>query len=304
MKILDIKLTYNCNNHCCLCCQNDRIKNCSSDISLDSIYAFIDSFPKDDTISTKIVLTGGEPTLHPQILEIIRYIRDSGYKNIQLQSNLTLQNSNIVLNDLLKSGITNFGISLHGHNAEIHEKFTCTKGSFDCTVRNLKLLSSLRIPVSLNCVLSRYNISYLSDIVEFVQSNSLADSIQFAFIHIMGRAELRHNLIPRISEAATEVHKAIRLIGNSKITVKTEAIPFCLMRGFEKHVAELEKLDDIVVLDKTGVLSFSEHRMECLKSKTARCKQCLFFSMCEGPWREYPSIFGWDEFEPVRSVKG
>ncbi len=303
MNILDIKLTYKCNNHCLLCCQDDKIKNDKSTIVVSNIIAHIKSMTFNEICNTKVVLTGGEPTLHPDILRIIEIFKNKGFAAIQLQTNLTLKTLLINVNDLVKAGITSFGVSLHGCNREMHENFTGTKESFVNTFNNLVKLSKLRIPVVLNCVISKYNLNSLSEIVAFVAKNHLADSIQFAFIHITGRAEQHHELVPTISSAAKEVQNAITLGNQLGIVVKSEAIPFCMMRGFERNIAELEQLNNIIVLDKKGAMHFSRHREECLKTKAKACEQCLFYSMCEGPWVEYPQLFGWKEFVPVRRVR-
>lgn len=302
MKIIDIKLTYNCNNHCHLCCQEDTIKNADSNICESIIFDYINKFSLKDMENIKVVLTGGEPTLHPNIIQIIKQIRRAGIKVIQLQSNITLKSRNLSIEELIDAGITSFGVSLHGCTAEMHEKFTQTTGSFNDTIRNLLNISRLDVPVALNCVISNYNVKHLSEIVDFIAKNNLASNIQFAFIHITGRASFHQSLVPPISLAAHSVRSAIATADNYGIIVKSEAIPFCLMPKFEKNIAEIDKLDDITVLDKKGILNFSKCRLSSLKAKRIECRQCLFFSMCEGPWREYPELFGWNEFIPVRSV--
>lgn len=303
MNILDIKLTYKCNNHCSLCCQDYKIKNDESTAIVSDIFAYIEGMTINEIHDTKVVLTGGEPTLHPDILRIIKEFTNKGFAAIQLQTNLTLRSLSISVNDLVKAGVTSFGISLHGCNSEMHESFTRTEGSFINTVNNLTKLSHLGIPVALNCVISKYNLNSLSEIVTFVAENHLANSIQFAFIHITGRADQHHELVPTISSAAEAVRNAMTIGKQIGIDVKSEAIPFCMMKGFERNVAELEQLDNITVLDKMGAMHFSEHRENCLKTKSKACEQCLFYSMCEGPWAEYPKLFGWEEFIPVRRVK-
>ena len=112
------------------------------------------------------------------------YPQDKGFETIQLQSNLTLGSLEITMEDLVNSGITSFGVSLHGCTAEMHESFTRTKFSFDNTVAHLNKLSKLETPVAINCVISKYNINSLSEIVMFVIENHLANSIQFALTFI------------------------------------------------------------------------------------------------------------------------
>jgi radical SAM protein with 4Fe4S-binding SPASM domain len=46
--------------------------------------------------------------------------------------------------------------------------------------------------------------------------------------------------------------------------------------------------------------NFNRWRKEEGKLKGPRCKECKYFKCCEGPWREYPRLFGWEEFKPVK----
>ena len=32
---------------------------------------------------------------------------------------------------------------------------------------------------------------------------------------------------------------------------------------------------------------------------TENCIKCKYNKICEGPWKKYPEIYGWDEFKPI-----
>ena len=55
----------------------------------------------------------------------------------------------------------------------------------------------------------------------------------------------------------------------------------------------------MVIENKFKIEDYKKYRLTQGKTKGPQCKNCLYFSICEGPWREYPEIFGWDEFKPV-----
>lgn len=303
MKIIDIKLTYMCNSDCYLCCQDSAIKTRQSVLPQEQLFTMLEQLPEFNPKETKIVLTGGEPTIHPDFLSIVEKLHTIGYRYIQLQSNLTLTDTKLTADDLANSGITNYGVSLHGHTAKIHETFTRMRGSFDKVIHNLQIIANYGKPITLNCVISNANINELLNYITFIGERKLAEQIQFAFLHITGRANMHHEMVPRISDAAKKIQEAIEFSGKYNIRVKTEAIPFCLMRHYEGHVAELEKMDDITVCDVRGIMNFAKHRENNLKEKCEKCKQCLFFGMCEGPWKEYPELMGWEEFQPVRDIR-
>jgi len=51
------------------------------------------------------------------------------------------------------------------------------------------------------------------------------------------------------------------------------------------------------------VESYGDYRRNQGKSKRAACRACRWFAECEGPWKEYPELYGWSEFKPVKAGK-
>ena len=83
----------------------------------------------------------------------------------------------------------------------------------------------------------------------------------------------------------------------------TEAIPYCFMIGYEKYVAE-RFIPETKVFDADFIVEkYSRYRKENGKAKGNKCKECRWDKLCEGPWKEYPQFFGWDEFKPVLRKK-
>lgn len=299
-KVLDLKLTYRCNNDCKYCCQDRQLRKVKSDLSLEQILSILD---KEKNVS-KVVLTGGEATLSENLLEIIRAIKAKGISNIQLQSNAKKLKSKDFLSALIDAGIDSFGISLHGCSQEMHEAFTGTKDSFEDVISALKNIREYANPVALNCVLTKFNIHHLKEIVDFVRENNYASSIQFAFIHITGKAESGISDFVRISEAANEIKQTLSTEQSETIKIITEAIPFCLMEGFEKHVSELYAEYQTISYDYLVRRDFSNLLPAVFKTKGENCTRCLFNSLCDGTWIEYPRFFGYDEFVPVVNFRG
>ena len=299
-RILDLKLTYRCNNNCIYCCQKRNLRHVGSDMEYNRIRKIIDS----EYSINKVVLTGGEPTLSTELINIVKYIKKKNICEIQLQTNARVLANINYLKEIIDAGVNSFGISLHGEKADIHELFTGTKGSFDDVIKALYNIKKYDLPVALNCVITKHNINHLSEIVEFVSENDLADSLQFAFIHITGKAENGIKDFVKISKAASEVRKVIENNKNNELKIYTEAIPFCLMLGCEKNVAELYNNGHVVTYDFNGKREFSNEISTRFKQKGPLCKDCLFDSICEGSWKEYPDIYGFHEFVPVVDFRG
>lgn len=298
-KILDLKLTYRCNNNCKYCCQDRKLRAVESDLTIDKIVNILDCEKYID----KVVLTGGEATLSNDLMKIIELIKTKGINNIQLQSNARKLKDKDFLDKIIVAGINAFGISLHGCTETMHESFTGTIGSFNDVICALNNLKKYNLPVALNCVITKHNVEFLGEIVRFVGEQKYATSIQFAFIHITGKAEAEIDDFVKLSVAAACIRNMIKTHKDTEVKIYTEAIPFCLMEGCEKNVSELRNHDHVITYDFRERRDFSKSISEKFKLKGPSCHICLFNSICDGTWTEYPQLYGFDEFVPVTSFR-
>lgn len=301
MKTLDIKLTYRCNNDCTYCCQDRELRKKTSDLTYEEVNEILKTEVAKGLKIDKVVLTGGEPTLNKYLFDIVKLIKQYGVDVIQLQTNAKELSNMDICKKLVDSGINSFGISLHGSTDKIHEMFTSTPYSFEETVQALKNLREIKeCKVSLNTVITNFNVDKLGDIIKYVQEEKFAESLQLAFIHLTGKAYMCKNEIVKITDASKAIKHAISTYSNGTIKIFTEAIPFCLMSGYEKNVAEAYNFGEVLVYDKFQNKEFTKLRKTMFKRKGPSCCKCIFSNMCDGPWIEYPKLLGFNEFIPVR----
>lgn len=301
MRILDLKLTYKCNNDCQYCCQERELRKVKSDFSKDDVQRIMEREWKLGI--DKVVLTGGEPTLNEELEEIARLIRDIGVRILQLQTNARLLDDEEYLVRLIKAGVNNFAISMHGSTEDMHEAFTHTPESFQQLMNALRLINQYKMPIALNCVITKHNIKHLKEIITFVHDNNLANSLQFAFIHMTGKAKCGISDFVTISEAARAVKEACDGISYDDLNVTTEAIPFCKMYGHEKMVSELYNDAEIITYDFRERREFTKARQSLFKYKPKICEKCIFNSVCEGTWAEYAEVYGYGEFVPIKEFR-
>ena len=293
----DIKINYHCNNHCLFCVQGRKRE----------VLPFKDFNVVEQAISkaaqegmTKIVLTGGEPALHPDFLKIIKVAKDNNFESIQIQSNGRMFAYLDFCVKAIKAGANEFALSLHGHSSHLHDFLTDAPGSFDQTVQGIKNLKELGQDVISNTVITKYNYRFLPDIARLLVSLGVSQ-YQLAFIHITGQAEdNKEKIVPRKKTIMPYVKKGLDIGIKAGRSVMTEAIPYCMMRGYEKYIAEEKAIPESKVHDIDFIVeSFNNYRKNIGKTKGPKCKKCKYFSICEGPWKEYPDLYGWDEFKPI-----
>jgi MoaA/NifB/PqqE/SkfB family radical SAM enzyme len=249
--------------------------------------------------ATGVVFTGGEPSLHEGLLDAVRQARGLGYKDIQIQTNGRTFCYSSLVKDLIAAGVNEFGPSLHGSRPEIHDFLTGAPGSFLQTAAGMRNVKNFGARLIINTVITKVNYRDLPDLARLLVSLG-ADQFQFAFMHMTGRAgQNKEWLTARKAIIEPWVKKGLDVGLRAGRRVMTEAIPYCFMSGYEDSVAE-RIIPATKIFDADTVIEdYTKTRRTEGKIKGPRCPECTYFQMCEGPWREYPEMFGWDEFNPV-----
>lgn len=305
----DIKLGYSCNNDCIHCVIADHrdlvlARGLPEDIPEEEYRRELkDSRARADSV----VFTGGEPTIRKELMDLLAYARDLGYEIMMQTNGRRLSRMNFA-RALCGIAPIKFTIALHGHTPQIHDAITRAEGSFYETVqgiRNLIEINGSSDIIGGKIVISKINAPYITDTTRFMLNLGIS-SINITFPHACGNARKDFfNVVPRYSEIKHQVNDSIHLCREMGAGVSTEAIPFCLLPGAEFCSSELQyKYHGYSELKQYGcdeTIDWQKMRPE-IKKKGPDCPKCRFDKVCEGPWMEYPSAYGFEELVPVRGI--
>lgn len=117
----------------------------------------------DDAGVRFVEITGGEPFMRKDILEIIKYARQKDFI-LSVFSNGSMIDESII-QELKKLKIMYIAYSIHGHNAEIHDKITGIKGSFEKVINAVKLSKEYGLHTIVKCSIGKPNYEYLEEII-------------------------------------------------------------------------------------------------------------------------------------------
>jgi len=298
MKRIDLKIGFQCNNRCRFCVQGDKRKK-YPDKTTEEIKKILKEARKEHEA---LVFTGGEPTIRKDLPELVKYAKNLGFKIIQIQTNGRMFAYKKFCENLIKKGANEFALALHGHNAKLHDSLTTVPGSFKQTTTGIKNLKSLGQHILMNTVITEPNYRYLPQIAKLLVKLGV-DQFQFAFIHInhiiLENRKLMSEIVPRKSKIMPYVKKGLQIGIDAGLEVMTEAIPYCFMQDYEDYIAE-KRIPNGAVYDATfSIKDYGEYRRTKGKAKGPNCLKCKYYKICEGPWKEYPEIFGWEEFKPI-----
>lgn len=299
MRRLDLKVGFQCNNRCLFCVQGNRRYSCPNK-SDQEVKEILKKMKKDHD---SIVFTGGEPTIRKELVDWVKYAKKFGYQFIQIQSNGRMFSYKDYCQALIKAGANEFSPAIHGSNAKIHDFLTQAPGSFKQTTQGIKNLREMDQYILTNSVITRMNYKDLPNLAQLLV-NLKVDQFQFAFMHINGiiakSPQLIKKIVPRYQESIPYIKKGIDIGVRAGIKVMIEAVPYCFMKGYEKYISEQYIPFTSVVDNEIELADYSSYRVNKGKAKGPQCKKCKYDKICEGPWREYPEIFGWSEFKPLK----
>lgn len=306
MNKLDLKISYACDLRCkfCVVASPDYIGSGLKPPTLSAdqlIAALKEGYAKGDRIVT---FTGGEPTLFPYLPKLCRFAKLIGYKVIQIQTHGGKLLNESLARSLIDAGANEFAPSIHGAEAATHDYLTGIPGSFERTVAGVKTLKRLGQRVIMNTVVTSLNFKEMPRLAEMLVEWRV-DQFQLAFLHIAGTAvHYKEWLVPRKSEAMPYVRRALRIGERAGLPCMTDGVPFCHMQGFEQSLAQ-DIMPETFIQGADGMTldSYKSDRKDNQRAKGPACRGCNFYAVCEGPWKEYPMQYGWDEFVPVRDVK-
>ena len=294
MNRIDLKTGFACNNRCIFCVQGDKRK-IHKNKTTEELKGLLREGRKR---AASVVLTGGEVTIRQDLAELVACAKELGYEIIQLQTNARMFAYGAFADSMIDAGVTEVSPAIHGPTAEVHDALTRSPGSFEQTVRGIRRLVNARIPILMNSVITRKNYRLLPDTARLFVSLQVRQ-FQLAFVHALGTAAQNfEEVVPRYEDTEPFVHEALDIGVRAGITVMTEAIPYCFMGGYEQYVAERIIPDTTIYDADTTLENYTTYRLTEGKLKGPPCEACTMAAECEGPWREYPEHFGWDEFKP------
>jgi radical SAM protein with 4Fe4S-binding SPASM domain len=114
-----------------------------------------------------IVFTGGEPTLRPDLLELVAYAAAKG-QITGLNTNGRRLSDPAYVQQLVKAGLDHVQITLESHDPAIHDAMVCASGAWKQTVAGVKNALASPLFVMTNTTMLRCNAPSLGQTLRFL----------------------------------------------------------------------------------------------------------------------------------------
>ncbi len=179
---VDMALTYACNN-ACPHCYNEQERFAMTSLTTRDWMRVLDKVAEIGI--PHVILTGGEPTLHPALLHLIRYADGLGLI-VGMNSNGRRLADPSLATSLEAAGLNHVQITLESCYPSIHDEMVGAQGAFEETVEGIKRALDAGIHTITNTTVTRQNQDHVLNIIGFLHDLGLQTFAMNGIIHAGG----------------------------------------------------------------------------------------------------------------------
>ncbi len=320
----EVAITYKCNLRCVFCyagcnCTTQPV-NDEKVMSVAEIKTVLDKLWHEGRVPS-VSFTGGEPTLHKQLPELIAYAKALGMR-VNLITNGTRIDAELA-QVLADAGLDSAQVSLEGTSAEVHNLVTQGQASFEKTVAAVGHLKAVGVRVHTNSTINRMNVHQMPDMPRFVREVLGNERFSMNLLVPTGSAVVHPDLIVRYSEIGTWLEKIQQQSKSHDVEfLWYSPTPMCMFNpipaGLGNHgcsacdglisvapngsVIPCASYDDEVgsLLEDDLVKVWNSGKARGYRDKALahpQCRECSQFDICNGACPLYWRELGFGELE-------
>ena len=305
------KITSDCNDFCSFCLEYKFIKSGRPPLSLKEFkknYFYLKKRFKPDYI----ILTGGEPTLHPQFFEMLKFLKQQR-EAFRFITNLLKFNEESFLAKLkpifsgfLSKNQENLSKIIASIN-DLPERSQIAKQRFE----GLKKALLMGLPSMVTVVIYLDNLKdlpelskRLRDLFETYAPDKFLH-VEFRLIYIEGTLPklLKLSLPTRICEIKKAIQKSIDILDAPKIKVTLWNFPLCYLDNYEKvkneAIMERQARKLIKIHKDAQLKNFEIRDWEVYLKPHQECLKCKLNNFCSGIDKAYITKYHFSKLKPL-----
>lgn len=296
-----VRLTNLCNNKCVFCL--DSAVHDGTYVDPQGVRELIAEGREGG--ATRLILSGGEPTIHPEYLDFIALGHKVGYRRVQTVTNGRMFAYPEFLRKCVNAGLQEITFSVHGHNAKVHDALVGVPGAYVQIIAGVKnALADGRVVVNVDVCLNRANVPHLRELLDGlialgVSEIDLLHIIPFGDAYRWGKDTLFYD----IDEAWEPLRYALELSRRPDLHIWFNRFPPPFLEGWEHLIQDPHKLTDEVRGRLDEYEWWIRRRWPLLCRKPDRCDKCYLQPLCDGLEQTLAQVDSGD-FSVIRAEPG
>lgn len=232
-----------------------------------------------------VILTGGEPSLHPELPRIARYAADAGLHVRMITNGWRLADEDFA-REMAEAGLRLVHVSVYSTRPEVEARLRGLPGTLEKAYAAVENAHRFGIEVNINCVINRLNADHLDEGIRHWMDKH-PHVRHFVWNNLdpsMGRAEVNQaEFTPRLADFEVSLHRAMRLLHGSGRTFRVEKVPLCYMTDFAWASTETRK----IVKGEERIVHFLDNKQTVRQTSwehiyAEACDACSLRTICGG----------------------
>jgi molybdenum cofactor biosynthesis enzyme MoaA len=273
-----VRLVTACNSRCVFCLDTDTPRNVY--LTDDDVRREIKR-GRDELHADKIILSGGEASIHPKFADFVRYAKDIGYDRVQTVTNGVMFAKREFYQNAVAAGLGEITFSLHGHTPELHDRLTGTPGAFHKLMKGMmRAIREGRIIVNIDVCINKQNVPFIDQIVELALSVGVRE---FDLLHVIPQGaafQNRNDLFYDPVEHLPRLQKVFRLNRHPSVVIWTNRFPVEFLEGLEDLIQDPHKMLDEVNGRRFQVRRYLDEGVPLECREKERCQYCFIEPFC------------------------
>jgi pyruvate-formate lyase-activating enzyme len=273
-----VRLVTACNSRCLFCLDSDTPRNVF--LPFEEIEADLEK-GRRELDAWKVIVSGGEASLHPRFHDVVRRARELGYGRVQTVTNGWRYAEKEFFDDAVAAGLDEITFSLHGHDEALHDHMTQHPGAFRNIVKAIaRSIRSGKVITSIDVCINKQNVSVLDKIVELGFSLGVTE---YDLLHVIPQAaafDHRDELFYDPREHLPMLHKVFSLNRHPSFVIWTNRFPVSYLEGLEDLIQDPHKMLDEVNGRRFQVRRYLDagDALDCRQPE--RCVHCFIEPFC------------------------
>ncbi len=287
-----IAFGFRCNLACTFCMVEDVLgQRPGTDLATFRAFA---ADPNHTRGIRRIVLSGGEATLEPELLAYIAVARSiPGVEHVRIQTNATRLGTGPLLNELIAAGADEFFVSVHGADEPTTAAIAQRPGSFAAIRAGLEAIAASSAQLFTNTCTVQQNFQQLSDIVQLITPLHPAGMDFWNLWPRVDHLAMRAQMVP-VTQLQPHLLAALDACAAARIPATVKWFPRCLLG---RHAARQDDSQPTTLIDRDYWEAVPAYG--CIWAGVCANAQ----TGCSGLSHAYIETHGWEEsaLQPQRA---
>src|SRR5205814_823227 len=191
------------------------------------------------------ILTGGEPLLRRDILEIVRRAADRGLWVVVGTNGVCITEN--LARRLAEAGARGLSLSLDALDPDRHDRFRMVRGAWRNTVEGAEILNRTGLPFIVQTTAGSHNLGELEAIADFAHGRLAAKVWNLYFLVPTGRGQFVSDITPaQYDEVLASLYRIQRKY-DRRMLVNAKCAPHFIKTALEHAVSSAEASADLPI---------------------------------------------------------